>query len=211
MTFCPLCNSGMVFDRRPGGRTLSFGVTGKLRHSDMVMFDRETESWWQQATGRGIVGEMTGAELSALPARMEPWEAFRARNPDGLVMDEPDWPRRYGDNPYAGYDAASWPMLYRGDAPPHGIDPLARVVRVGGRAWPLERLAREGAVEEAGLRIEWEAGQASALDAATVGGGRDVGFVRVLDAATGELVPHDVPFAFAFHALWPDGEWMLGG
>lgn len=56
ITFCPLCNSAPVFDRRVGGRVLSFGVTGKLRNSDMVMYDRETESWWQQALGLGIVG-----------------------------------------------------------------------------------------------------------------------------------------------------------
>ena len=95
--------------------------------------------------------------------------------------------------------------------PPHGIEPLARVVRVGARAWPLSRIAEAGAIEEAGLRIEWAAGQASALDAAAIGEGRDVGTIRVLDAATGEAVAHDVPFAFAFHALWPEGEWMLGG
>ena len=60
VTFCPLCNSALTFDRRVKGRVLSFGVTGKLRHSDMVMYDRETQSWWQQAIGTGIVGVMTG-------------------------------------------------------------------------------------------------------------------------------------------------------
>ena len=60
VTFCPLCNSGITFDRRVNGKTLSFGVTGKLRNSDMIMYDRETQSWWQQAEGRGIVGELTG-------------------------------------------------------------------------------------------------------------------------------------------------------
>ena len=59
-TFCPLCNSGITFDRRVNGKTLNFGVTGKLRNSDMIMYDRETQSWWQQAEGRGIVGELTG-------------------------------------------------------------------------------------------------------------------------------------------------------
>ena len=130
-TFCPLCNSGIVFDRRVEGRTLSFGVSGKLRHSDMVMYDRETESWWQQAIGEGIVGEMTGVELTPLPSWMESWEEFRARNPEGLVMDEPRMPRGYGANPYVGYDSATRPFLYRGEMPPHGIKPLVRVVRVG--------------------------------------------------------------------------------
>jgi hypothetical protein len=65
-------------------------VSGKLRNSDMIMFDRETESWWQQAIGEAIVGDLTGTELQTLPSWMESWSEFEARNPDGLVMAEPD-------------------------------------------------------------------------------------------------------------------------
>ena len=81
VTFCPLCNAGMIFDRRLGGQTLSFGVSGKLRHSDMIMYDRQTESWWQQALGEGIVGKMTGKTLKQLPGWMESWGSFRAPQP----------------------------------------------------------------------------------------------------------------------------------
>lgn len=209
VTYCPLCNSGMVFDRRVAGQVLSFGVTGKLRNSDMVMYDRETQSWWQQAIGTGIVGHHTGTSLRQLPAWMESWAEFVARNPEGLVMDEPDWRRDYGQNPYVSYDSSRRPFLYNGEMPPHGIPPLARVVRVGDRAWTFERLRREGEVREAGVRIAWTSGQASALDSARIGRGRDVGTVRVRDAS-GQDIPHDVLFAFAFHAFWPDGTWMLG-
>ena len=93
VTFCPLCNSAVTFDRRVSGQVLSFGVSGKLRHSDMIMYDRETQSWWQQAIGTGIVGEMTGVELAQVPSWMEGFDVFRARNPDGLVMAEPSWNR----------------------------------------------------------------------------------------------------------------------
>ena len=209
VTFCPLCNSAMVFDRRTAHGVLSFGVSGKLRHSDMVMYDRQTESWWQQAIGTAIIGALTGTELTQLPSWMESWDQFRTANPDGLVMAEPDWPRRYGTNPYVGYDSSARPFLYNGENPPHGIAPLVRVVRVGSRAWPLTRLRDEGGVTEAGLTIGWEAGQSSALDSGTIGQGRDVGSVRVRDAE-GRDVAHDVMFAFAFHAFWPDGQWMLG-
>lgn len=208
VTFCPLCNSGLTFDRRLGDRTLTFGVSGKLRNSDMIMYDRETESWWQQAVGLGIVGELTGAELTQLPTWMESWAEFAARNPDGLVMDQPSWPRTYGRNPYVSYDSSSRPFLYDGELPPHGIPPLARVVRVGGSAWPVERLAEEGEVTEAGVTISWSSGQASALDTASIESGRDVGTIRVKDG-DGRDVPHDVMFAFAFHAFFPEGEWML--
>ena len=209
VTFCPLCNSGITFDRRVRGRTLTFGVTGKLRSSDMVMFDRETQSWWQQAQGLGIVGDMTGTRLKTLPTWMESWAEFKARNPDGLVMDEPEYNRAYGRNPYRGYDSAARPFLYSGENPPHGIPPLVRVVRVGKRAWPFTRLAEQGVVSEAGVTISWNAGQASALDASTIAGGKDVGTIRVRDG-NGRDVAHDVMFAFAFHAFWPKGQWMLG-
>jgi hypothetical protein len=188
---------------------LTFGVSGKLRNSDMVMFDRETQSWWQQAIGTGIVGDMNGVELVSLPSGMESWDQFKARNPDGLVMAEPAWNRSYGSNPYRGYDSSRRPFLYSGEMPPHGIAPLMRVVRVGSRAWPMDRLAKEQVVREAGVTLSWQAGQASALDTAVIAKGRDVGSVRVRDGK-GRDVPHDVMFAFAFHAFWPDGTWMRG-
>ncbi len=209
VTFCPLCNTGMVFNRVVGGEERVFGVSGLLRHSVMIMFDRETESWWQQGTGEGIVGEHTGDRLELLPAWMESWQEFRARNPDGLVMAEPDWPRSYGDNPYRNYDTAQQPFLFDGDDPPHGLDPMARVIRVVERAWPMERVRDAGEITEAGVTITWTEGQASALDTGRIGEGREVGTVRVRDAEGNDL-PHDIPFAFAFNAFHPDGEWMLG-
>lgn len=211
VTFCPLCNSGLVFDRRVAGQVLKFGVSGLLRFSDMVMYDRETHSWWQQFTGEAIAGELTGAVLEPVVTWMEPWSEFASRAPDGLVMAEPAGHRRpYGTNPYVSYDGAARPFLYSGEPPPHGVAPLARVVRVGDRAWPLERLARAGEIEEDGLRISWSAGMASALDTARIAEGRDVGAIRVRDAATERDVAHEVVFAFAFHAFAPDGVWMLG-
>lgn len=209
VTFCPLCNSGLTFDRRLDGRVLEFGVSGKLRGSDMVMYDRQTESWWQQALGRAIVGELTGAQLAPVASWMESVGQFRARNPDGLIMDQPDFPRAYGRNPYVGYDGSTHPFLYSGALPPHDIPALARVVRVGPRAWPLSRLRETGELSEAGVRLTWQAGQSSALDTAQIAKGRDVGSIRVRHAA-GRDLPHDVMFAFAFHAFWPEGEWMLG-
>ncbi|MEI4263912.1 DUF3179 domain-containing protein [Roseovarius sp. D0-M9] len=209
VTFCPLCNSGMIFDRRVAGETLTFAVSGLLRNSDMVMYDRQSQSWWQQAVGQGIVGRHAGTELAQLVSWMESWEAFRTAHPDGLVMQEPDWGRNYGQNPYVSYDSSIRPFLYSGENPPHGVDPLARVLRVGNRAWPMDRLRRAGRVTEAGVTITWTEGQASALDSPDIGAGREVGNVRVQDA-NGRDVAHDIPFAFAFHAFFPDGQWMLG-
>jgi len=208
VTFCPLCNSALVFDGKVNGEVRTFGVSGKLRNSDMVMYDRQTESWWQQAIGEGIVGEHVGDLLTPLPSWMESWAEFKTRNPEALVMDEPKASRPYGRNPYVGYDGSTRPFLYNGEMPPHGVPALMRVIRVGDRAWTMGRLAEEQEITEAGVTISWSAGQASALDSARIESGKDVGTIRVRDA-NGKDMPHDVMFAFAFHAFFPDGEWML--
>ncbi len=211
ITYCPLCNSAVVFDRRVAGEATEFGATGKLRNSDLVMYDRVTESWWQQFLGEAIVGERTGTLLKALPARLEAWERFAKRHPDGQVL-VPSNPfmRRYGANPYAGYDGSRFPFLYMGDYPDN-IEPMARVVAVENEAWSLELVRRKGRVESGDLVLTWEAGQNSALDASTIARGRDVGNVVVQRRGAEGLkdVPYDVTFAFVFHAFRPEGVWHI--
>ena len=206
VTWCPLCNSSVVFDRRVGTRTLSFGTTGKLRHSDLVMYDRETESWWQQFLGESIVGELVGATLNMLPSRVESIERFRARFPEGQVLLAPSrGARAYGRNPYAGYDSASYPFLYRGryDDP---VPPLARVVAVEKQAWSLDLLMKRRRIEAGDLVLTWEPGQASPLDSTKIAAGRDIGNVVVQRRTDHglEVVVYDVSFAFAFRAFHPN-------
>jgi hypothetical protein len=86
VTYCPLCNTSVVFDRRLDGRVLDFGTTGNLHHSDLVMYDRQTRSWWQQYGGDAIVGELAGERLRAIPSRLESLAEFRARAPGGSVL-----------------------------------------------------------------------------------------------------------------------------
>lgn len=207
VTYCPLCNAAIVFDRRLGDAVLDFGTTGKLRRSDLVMYDRQTESWWQQFSGEAIVGAYAGRKLAMLPARLESWASFKARAPDGLVLRPSDPSARpYGANPYVGYDRAPVPFLYDGEVP-EGIAPLARVVVVGHEAWPLDRLRHAGRIEAGDLELAWTPGQSSALDAPEIAQGRDVGNVRVRrKGADGwEDVVHHVTFAFVFHAFEPEG------
>lgn len=209
VTFCPLCNSALVFEGKVNGQTRTFGVSGKLRNSDMVMYDRQTESWWQQAIGEGIVGLHMGDKLTQLPSWMESWSEFKTRNPNGLVMDQPRASRPYGRNPYVGYDGSHRPFLYNGEMPPHDIPPLMRVIKVGERAWPMDRMQKVEEITEAGVTITWKSGQASALDKGNINKSKNVGTIRVKNEA-GEDLPHDVMFAFAFHAFHPDGTWMTG-
>ncbi len=207
VTYCPLCNSAIVFDRRLDGRVLDFGTTGKLRNSDLVMYDRQTESWWQQFLGEGIVGEMTCKRLKMLPARVESLARFRARYPDGKVQ-VPTNPgmRAYGINPYAGYDGSAMPFLYRGSMP-EGIAPMAYVVAIGKQAWPLDLLKAKKTVTTGRYRLTWAPGQNSALDSGEIAKGRDIGNLVVETNAGGGWVDavHDLTFAFVFHAFVPDG------
>ena len=207
VTYCPLCNSAIVFDRRLDGRLLDFGTTGKLRKSDLVMYDRQTESWWQQFIGEGIVGEMTGKRLKMLPARVESLANFRQRFKTAKVL-VPNRPamRPYGRNPYAGYDTMARPFLYRGGYP-KGIKPMAYVVSVGKQVWPLELIREKKTVTSGDLRLSWSAGQNSALDSRIIKSGRDLGNVMVQkkNASGWEDAVQHLTFAFVFHTFVPEG------
>ena len=206
VTYCPLCNTGIVFDRRLDGQVLEFGTTGKLRKSDLVMYDRTTESWWQQFLGEAIVGELTGRQLEMLPSRLESFAKFKERVPDGQVqVAEDGFMRAYGRNPYAGYDTSPAPFLYHGPLP-SSVAPLARVVRVDDQAWALDLLREQREIEAGDLRLTWEPGQTSALDSGTIAEGWDVGNVLVQRKAGDgwEDAVYSLDFAFAFHAFFPE-------
>ncbi len=194
ITFCPLCNTAITFDRRLEGKVLDFGTTGKLRFSDLVMYDRQTESWWQQATGEAIVGDLTGKRLTFLPSQVVSWDTFRQSFPQGKVLSRnTGHGRPYGQNPYVGYDDInSTPFLYSGPKD-NRLRPMERVVTVSiGRedaAYPFSVLEKVRVVHDTvGGRpvvVFFEKGTASALDASQIARGRDIGstgvFVPILD------------------------------
>jgi hypothetical protein len=128
VTYCPLCNTSIVYSRRVAGRLLTFGTTGNLRNSDLVMWDRQTQSWWQQFDGSAIVGALTGAQLTALSSETLSFADFRARFPQGSVLSrQTGFDRPYGQNPYVGYDEPNQrPFLYSGRLDPR-LPPLERV------------------------------------------------------------------------------------
>ncbi|MFT5510062.1 MAG: hypothetical protein ACI89J_003154, partial [Hyphomicrobiaceae bacterium] len=172
---------------------------------------RTTESWWQQFTGEAIVGDMLGKSLKMLPARLESYAEFKAREPKGdvLVPNDPNM-RRYGQNPYVGYDRAARPFLYNGEMP-KGINPMARVVAVRTKkatfAIALALLRQQETLTQSGITLSWQAGQTSALDARDIAKGRNVGTVAASvtgSNGTAEPVPYDVTFAFVFHAFHPE-------
>ncbi|HSN73727.1 MAG TPA: DUF3179 domain-containing protein [Anaerolineae bacterium] len=100
VTFCPLCNTAIAFERTLDGRVLDFGTTGRLRFSNLLMYDRQTESWWQQAGGDAIAGDLDGRQLAFYPATIVAWDEFKAAHPDGQVLSrETGFSRSYGSNP----------------------------------------------------------------------------------------------------------------
>lgn len=105
VTFCPLCGSAIVFDRRVNGETLEFGVSGLLWQSNLLMYDRSTETLWSQAGRRAVVGSMVGSELAILPLKWLTLGEVRAEHPTALVLSEDTGHRRnYRANPYSGYE-----------------------------------------------------------------------------------------------------------
>lgn len=211
VTYCPLCNSAVVFDATIADLPHAFGTTGKLRNSDLVMYDRVTESWWQQFTGRAIAGEYTGTKLISLPSRLESWSDFKSRFPDGkvLVPNNPSM-RSYGRNPYVNYDIASRPFLFDGELPTD-IPAMARVVVVRDGENPpiivaMDVVRVDGTYQTEGVILRWKEGQASALHTENISEGRDVGSVTVEWADENIQAPltSDVTFAFVAHAFHPE-------
>jgi hypothetical protein len=208
VTYCPLCNSAIVFERIVDGKPTTFGTTGKLRNSDLVMYDRATESWWQQFTGEAIVGSQTGETLKMLPVRVVSFKAFRNETPEGKVLMPELANRAYGLNPYDGYDTRSAPYPFFTGKMPENINPMARVVvvRDGGKliAVSLAMVREKGGVNIGDISVSWRDGVNSALDTRQISQGRDVGAVRV--TKDGVDLVHDITFAFAFHAFHPEIE-----
>jgi hypothetical protein len=145
VTYCPLCNSTVAFSRSLGGRTLDFGATGVLRNSDLVMYDRQTFTWWQQLTGEGVVGQLTGRRLKPLGSQILSWRRFRTLHPGGRVLSrETGFERDYGSTPYVLYEGSNDPYLFR-DRPDETQPATERVAAIptgrrGAVVYPFSRL-----------------------------------------------------------------------
>jgi hypothetical protein len=187
VTYCPLCNSGLVFEATVDGEVLDFGTSGRLWRSNLVMYDRSTRSLWSQFTGEAIVGERLGQELERLPMQIVSWSEYRSTWPDGAVLSRDTGHNRpYGSNPYTGYDTSASPFLFDGET--DGVLPqMARVVTTGGEedpvAYPLSVLTEHRVVADEvdgePVVVLWVPGTASALDDGTIADGQDVGATGV--------------------------------
>jgi len=199
VTFCPLCNASIVFERELGkgedAQLLDFGTTGRLRKSDLIMYDRQTESWWQQFTGRGIIGEFTDIELKKKPSQIISFGEFRKAFPTSNVLSrETGFSRPYGNNPYSGYDSIhNNPFLFRGKVDSrlpamervlslasdtqHQLVPLSQLVEV-----PVANLL----VDDQAIVVFAASTAASALDLGKIAESRQVPAAAAFSATVNE-------------------------
>lgn len=199
VTYCPLCNSAIVFDRTVNGNVLSYGTSGRLYNSDLVMYDRQTKSLWVQFTGQAVVGPMIRTELEAIPSPLVNYADFKDQFPEGRVLSrDTGFNRSYGVTPYSGYDTNDDPFLFRGSVDPK-LPAIARVVGVkapsGNKAYALDALRELGSpaivndtVGDDPVVVLWKKGTASTLDNRDTAQGRDVGssavFLRRVEGQT---------------------------
>jgi Protein of unknown function (DUF3179) len=207
VTYCPLCNTAISF-RRPtvAGRVTTFGTSGRLYHSNLVMYDRATRSLWPQALGQAVTGRLTGRRLERVATQIVAWRDFRGGFPDSRVLSRDTGHRRpYGENPYPLYDRkGARPFLF--DGRPDGR--LAAVERVLGLsrgdrhlAVPYSRLAARAkgdvaavnlALGGAPILVIWRSGTTSALDRSSIAASRDVGAAAAFSRrAGGRLLTFD--------------------
>jgi hypothetical protein len=208
VTFCPLCNAAIAFDREVGDHgVMRFGVSGLLRNSDLIMWDDQTESWWQQMTGEAIVGELAGEQLTLLPSIMVSYAEFKETYPAAVVLSrDTGHQRTYGNNPYAGYDNInSSPFLFDGETDDR-YPPMERVLTIEindePKVYPFSLLEDHPVVhDEVGgepVVVFWSPGATSALDETSIAESRDVGsagaFNPILDgtALTFEFIDGEI-------------------
>ena len=196
VTWCPLCNTAVGFERMlEDGTVLDFGTTGRLRYSNLLMYDRQTESWWQQAEGLAVIGQYTGTKLAIVPLLTLPFRTAKKQYPEGLVLSRnTGYHRAYGTNPYQNYDSLNNPFLYQGPGFDTSRPPMERALVIF-----LDEKSVSVAysvVEESGLieipsqggtvLVLWHPGVASPLTTSSVATGPDRGSANAFFSRTTE-------------------------
>jgi hypothetical protein len=220
VSYCPLCNSAVAYDRRAGDLVLDFGTSGMLYNSALVMYDRQTESLWLHFTGEAAIGHLAGTRLETIPVQTIAWRDWRTAHPDGLVLSrDTGHDRDYGRNPYPGYDDVdNPPFLF--DGPVDGRYPAkTRVLGVRSDSDPvaivLDHL-RERRVVEFALdgrdAVAWLVpGAASGLDRTRIPDGRDVGATGVFEREVDGRVLAFEPAGDGFRDLETGSTWNVLG
>lgn len=146
VTFCPLCGTGMVFDGKIKGQNMTFGVSGLLYQSDMLLYDRKTESLWSQIKGEAVTGPLMGARLKLLSSTQTTWGSWKKQHPETLVLSQKTgYSRDYDRDPYMGYYTSSR-LMFGVENRNQAYHPKERVIglEIGDKfkAYPFSELAK---------------------------------------------------------------------
>ncbi len=201
ITYCPLCGTAVAFDSTIEGSTTEFGVSGLLYNSDVLLYDRDTESLWSQILGQAVAGPRVGQSLTAIPISHTSWRDWRNDHPHTLVLsDDTGYSRDYRRDPYAGYEESRHTYFAVNNRAPDTYHPKEVVVGLGVdgvyKAYPFIELERQGkpgfsdSVNGKRFDFEWDAANRS---------------VTITDSA-GHHVAAIQGFWFAWFAFHPDTE-----
>lgn len=196
ITWCPLCGSAIAFDRTVNGEVLEFGVSGKLFNSNLVMYDRNTDTYWSQIDGIAIIGELTSTQLENIPVDVVEWSGWRDAHPDSEVLSrDTGHSRRYGNDPYGGYYVDSR-LIFPVENTDDRLHPKDVVfgIEVDGvfAAFREDALKREGVVE----------GEVNGVLVRAIRD--DIGIVDITREDTREVLGRERDFWFAWLAFHPE-------
>ena len=202
ITYCPLCGSGIAFDSRIDGENVEFGTSGKLYNSNLVMYDRKTDTYWSQIDGQAIFGELAGLELTPIEIDTVVWRDYRAKFSNGEVLSrDTGHSRRYGNDPYGNYYENSF-VWFPLEAEDSRVHPKTVVfgIEVNGafKAYKEDDLKKTPMIEDT-------------VNGANIIVVRDaVGIVRITNKNTGEEIVKERDFWFAWYAFHPETQ-LYGG
>lgn len=196
ITYCPLCESTLAFERMIMGKGVEFGTSGKLYNSNLVMYDRKTDTYWSQLTGQAIVGELTGEKLTSISIDAVYWGDWKKAHPDSQVLSRDTGAMRpYGDDPYTDYyndSSLIFPVEHRDDR----IHP--KTVVFGVEINDSFKAYQEDDLKELDIIRD------------TIGGNEieikrnDIGVVRVTNLDTGEKIVKVRTFWFSWYTFYPE-------
>lgn len=200
ITFCPLCRSGIAYSANIKGEKHSFGVSGLLYNSDVLLYDRETESLWSQIMSTAISGPLKGHHLTAIPMQNTTWKDWKQQQPNTLILStETGYRRDYTSNPYINYelDNSIWfPITAQNASYPAKSLVIGLEIEGKFKSYPFSELDKAGdnlndQFAGTNIVIRYNKQHQSA---------------QVLDSH-GKPVPSVVTFWFAWYAFHP--EWLL--
>ena len=200
VTYCPLCGSVIAFVREINGEAVEFGTSGKLYNSNLIMYDRMTETYWSQIGGRAVIGELTGHRLELVPAQTVFWGEWKELRPDAEVLSrDTGFRRSYGRDPYGNYYNEDW-LMFPVERLDRRIGPKSVVfgIEIDGqyKAYRAEAITREFSDRFAGRSLDIEIGSGNS--------------VRIIDSASGREIPFERDFWFAWAAFHPTTELWEG-